>query len=373
MADTKLGLVSVVVPVFNTAPYLANCLDSILSQSYGHLELMAVDDGSTDDSPSILAMYAGHDRRIRVLRQPNQGQSAARNRALDATRGDWITFVDSDDHIHERYVERLLELALDRHADLSICSAVEYDPGTRQPVPNGHTTHIRWQIDHDAGSIDPRDESTKASILNICLAPWGKLCRAELARSLRFPESLRRYEDNPYVLGIAHKAERIAYIREQLYYYRRRIDSVSRMVETGQLWAQAYSEFLEAMRLCRMVFQDDPELLRAYTDQGLAHAQWNYAKLRMRERARARRLACSIGLSTHEVRRICGRDVAGLIRRAHRLCKLLVPPVLVHVLRPPLRWMREALRQRHAMSAAADASSPVAAGIAVARAPTTGA
>lgn len=92
-------LLSVIVPVYNVAPYLDQCLGSILSCGYSELEVIVVDDGSTDGSPVLCDAWAERDARLWVIHQPNAGQSAARNRALEQMRGDYFTFVDADDWV----------------------------------------------------------------------------------------------------------------------------------------------------------------------------------------------------------------------------------------------------------------------------------
>ena len=99
-----------IVPVYNVGAYLQQCLQSIASQSYAHLEVIVVDDGSTDDSGKIADEWASHDNRFRVVHQPNGGLSAARNTALDHATGRYVTFVDSDDFIAPQYVEVLCQL-----------------------------------------------------------------------------------------------------------------------------------------------------------------------------------------------------------------------------------------------------------------------
>ena len=110
-------LVSVIVPVYNVAPYLEQCLDSIVNQRYRNLEIILVDDGSTDESGAICDRYAEQDGRIQVVHKENGGQSSARNVALDMMTGEWVLFVDSDDWIELNTLELLFEQK-DERADL---------------------------------------------------------------------------------------------------------------------------------------------------------------------------------------------------------------------------------------------------------------
>ena len=97
-------LITVIVPVYNVEKYLTRCVDSIINQTYKNLEIILVDDGSTDSSPAICDNYAKKDSRINVIHKQNNGASSARNAALDIASGDYIGFVDSDDYIKSRYV-----------------------------------------------------------------------------------------------------------------------------------------------------------------------------------------------------------------------------------------------------------------------------
>ena len=108
---SKYPLVSIILPAYNVAPYIRQCMDSVVNQTYKNLQIICVDDGSADDTPSILKEYAEADPRIKLIIQENTGISIARNRALDLARGEWIMFVDSDDWLETYAVERCVALA----------------------------------------------------------------------------------------------------------------------------------------------------------------------------------------------------------------------------------------------------------------------
>ena len=117
--------ISVIVPVYNTEKYLNRCIDSILAQTFTDFELLLIDDGSTDCSGKICDEYAAKDSRVRVFHKENGGVSSARNMGLDNAQGEWITFVDSDDWVHEDFLKKRLALALNDNADIAYCD-VEY-------------------------------------------------------------------------------------------------------------------------------------------------------------------------------------------------------------------------------------------------------
>ena len=126
MLNIEIPLISLIVPVFNVEKYLKRCLDSLISQSYKNIEIILIDDGSTDESGKICDRYAKeHSNIIKVLHQENQGLSMARNAGLDIAIGEYIGFVDSDDYVEPKMFERLYNNLLESNADISVCSFFE--------------------------------------------------------------------------------------------------------------------------------------------------------------------------------------------------------------------------------------------------------
>ena len=124
----KKPLISVVVPVYNVEKYLPKCLDSLLAQSWQELEIIVVDDGSPDNSWDIMQEYARRDSRVRPIRQKNGGLSAARNAGVEAARGEWIGFLDSDDYVAPEMYERLYRAAAEQGAQMAVCSFTYVTP-----------------------------------------------------------------------------------------------------------------------------------------------------------------------------------------------------------------------------------------------------
>ena len=123
-------LISIIIPVYNVAPFLSQCIQSVLDQTYTHLEVIIVDDGSTDESPAICDKFAKLDTRIKVIHKKNGGLSDARNAGLDIASGDFIGFVDSDDWIDNDMYETLYNLISQYGADISACTHyLEYEDG----------------------------------------------------------------------------------------------------------------------------------------------------------------------------------------------------------------------------------------------------
>ena len=117
-------LVSIIIPVYKVEKYLVNCIESVLQQTFKDFELILVDDGSPDSSGKICEEYAQKDSRIKVIHQPNGGLSAARNSGIATAKGDYMTFIDSDDFIFPHYLEVLVKLCQENDADMSVCGMV---------------------------------------------------------------------------------------------------------------------------------------------------------------------------------------------------------------------------------------------------------
>ncbi|GBG97256.1 glycosyltransferase family 2 protein [Lactococcus termiticola] len=206
-------LISVILPVYNAESYLAESLDSLLNQSYQELEILAVNDGSTDQSLAILEAYAKADARLRVISQKNRGQGSARNQGLDEAQGAYISFVDSDDLLAPQYFEALLSALVESQADFST-SAYEKFKETKPDFS---------RIGKPARELFTGDEAERrfyaGDRVPFYIMPWGKLFKADIFEGLRFPEG-RFVEDEfiaPYFLD---RADRIVYLGEKLYFYR---------------------------------------------------------------------------------------------------------------------------------------------------------
>ncbi len=191
---------SVIVPVYNVEPYLPACLDSLLAQTLKDLEILLVDDGSTDASGTIADRYAAeHPDIVRCLHVDNGGQGRARNFALPLARGEYLGFVDSDDWILPEMYERLCGLADETGADVAVCDFLErYDDGSERLAPAALQDH-------------------PLSFAGSCC---NKVFRASLVRGLRFPEGLW-YEDFFFSAVMLMRSQRTEYLREPLYIYRR--------------------------------------------------------------------------------------------------------------------------------------------------------
>ena len=191
---------SVIVPVYNVEPYLAECVDSLLGQELSDLEIFLVDDGSTDRSGAIADRYAEQfPDKIRCLHTENGGQGRARNLALPLAQGDFVGFVDSDDWVRPDMYRKLLDRAEESGADIVVCDFLErFADGTERLLPANFQDHP----------------------LSAAGSSCNKIFRRSLIGELRFPEGLW-YEDFYFSAVMLLRARRTEYVHEALYIYRR--------------------------------------------------------------------------------------------------------------------------------------------------------
>ena len=210
-------LISIIVPVYNTAQWLRRCLDSICAQSYRNLEILCVNDGSTDNSAEILAEYAAKDARIRVFTQENAGLSAARNTALEHATGEWVTGVDSDDYLAPDAVEHAVE-QIQEGVDM-VCMQLLLVDEADNPIPDksGYYTLPTESLLTMTPALAGR--------LNVCFA--GKLWSRSFIEThqLRFPYKLV-HEDVAFYSCAISLLDKVAFCARPGYYYLQRRGSI---------------------------------------------------------------------------------------------------------------------------------------------------
>ena len=219
------GLVSVVVPIYNVDVYLADCLDSLLGQTYANLEIILVDDGSTDDSVSLCKRYVSRDERIRYYRKDNGGLSSARNYGVREATGDYVLYVDSDDAIAPSMVEQLMRALIDGNADVAVCGFQTFKDELGVPHHDVSTATFERMGASDALDYLYSEHSSGC-------AAWAKLARIELWRRVIFPEG-RRFEDFPRIHNLFNGDSAVMLTDEPLYYYRKRSGSITSSMSDG--------------------------------------------------------------------------------------------------------------------------------------------
>lgn len=198
-------LISVIVPVYNVEAYLERCIRSVFAQTYSDWELILVDDGSPDRSPEICDRYARQDSRIQVIHKQNGGLSSARNAGLDIKRGNYVTFLDSDDFWHPEYLQTLLTLCEKKQADIAQCGFIR---GRANSFPaNISVPHVRAYNNHSIFL----ERGAK-------IIMWGKLYKSKLFDDIRMPVG-KINEDDFTSWKLYYRASGIVVTDQLLYYY----------------------------------------------------------------------------------------------------------------------------------------------------------
>ena len=215
-----MDLITVIIPVYKVEPYLDRCVQSVIDQTYGNIEIILVDDGSPDGCPAICDAWAKKDDRVRVIHQKNGGLSAARNAGLDCMRGEYVSFVDSDDAVEREHIARLYDAIVRANADIAVCNFEKVtDPGDtierngdiKAETLSGHACLGRIAM-YAPGNI---------SFVIAC----NKLFRRNLFTGLRF-ENGRYHEDEWFCHKAYDLSAAVACIPDATYKYFIRSDSI---------------------------------------------------------------------------------------------------------------------------------------------------
>ena len=211
--------VSVIVPVFNAEKYLSGTLESLQKQTLQDIEILLVNDGSSDNSLSICKKFGKEDNRFRIIDQDNLGVSAARNAGILAAKGKYIGFVDADDELKPDMYEQMVNAIERSHADLVVCGAeihnfdgtVEYRYGSNITKIYGHDEALSKFLRGDC----------------FCIGVWSKLCRSEIAKGISFVSGKKMHEDKYYIFEYIMRSNTVCYMDVPLYIYMKREGSAT--------------------------------------------------------------------------------------------------------------------------------------------------
>ena len=244
MADEKRPLISIIVPIYKVEEYLPECVESILAQSFEDFEAILVDDGSPDNCGNICDEYAKKDKRIRVIHKENGGLSDARNKGIDAARGQYLTFMDSDDTITENYMEYLYSAAKEHDADIVQASLAKSRDkiGTNRPDRRGKEYDIRIMNMKDALF----DYLTCRTLYGNAVC---KLYKREVFGKIRYPKG-KLTEDEYTTYKVIMRSNTVVCVPERIYYYR---------IHQGSI-VRSYSE--RRFEPCREIPREIREALR---------------------------------------------------------------------------------------------------------------
>lgn len=219
-----MATVSMIIPVYNAQTYLPRCLDSIVGQTHKDLEILLVNDGSTDNSLAICEEYAAKDERIRILSDKNQGVSTARNKGIEQATSDYILFVDSDDEVHPQMVETLLYFSQQEDADVTVGRLHFIDEKTSVDIQHIASPNIEhW--DNEL-ALKHYLETTKASFF-----PVAKLYKRQVIGDERYPIHYKMAEDALFITNLyLSKPLKTVFVDVPVYFYINRGDSATKQV-----------------------------------------------------------------------------------------------------------------------------------------------
>lgn len=256
--DKKEPLVSIIVPVFNVEEYLARCIDSLISQTYKNIEIILIDDGSTDNSPSICDEYANLYSNIRVIHQINMGLSGARNSGLEVAKGEYVTFVDSDDWLSSDMIDINLKNMDDAAADIGITHYYG-------AFPDGK---LKNNVAIDSKMTFSSQEALKLFLFPgyLSVTAWGKVYKKSLWDEVKFEQG-KLHEDQYTTYLLLDKAAKIIFDPSPKYYYYQRPGSIGHSKftrKTYDLWHGIEEEY-------KFISTKYPEI---YRDISVARIFW---------------------------------------------------------------------------------------------------
>lgn len=307
--------VSIIVPVYNTQRYLRRCIESITAQTLSDFELLLINDGSTDGCGKICDEYAGKDTRIRVFHKENGGVSSARNMGLNHAKGEWITFIDSDDCVSPHYLRNLYQ-GISEKIDLVFSYAT-------RASENGH-----FEREHYPQKLISSDEIEVAFVENELswhTSPWSKLYRADLIRgkNLQFDESMHIGEDLVFLYTYILYCNQILFTGDTDYfYYYNNNDSLTKRVNSLQSELHGLSQINNMLdRLCEAKHISNPVALQkilwirgSYTGRVL-NALYHEAGISRTERMRTiKKLDLTPFLTAVRQRTFKGKFLSSLLR-----------------------------------------------------------
>lgn len=258
-------LISVIIPAFNSAHTLDACLSSVLEQTYGNLEIIIIDDGSTDNSKEICDQYASAHTRIRAFHQQNRGPSAARNVGLRAAQGQYIAFVDSDDELHPDYFKTLLEMLVRYEADVS---AISYQIVAQDKAASLVRENTKTLIFDSKEAVSDLLYQKHLDSSQCC-----KLYRRAIIDGMTFPEDIRVYEDLEFVYHVFCQCKRITWTDKKMYYYHKQ--SSGQMDSLSPITGDA---FMVMERIGQDLYHRFPHLTKAIENRTIS-VSFNILKL----------------------------------------------------------------------------------------------
>ena len=214
--------------------YLEKCLDSLLQQTYQNLEVILINDGSTDGSAAICQRYKNQDMRVKVYHKPNEGVTSSRNRALEAVTGDYIVFVDNDDCLELDHIQSLYDLLKKTDTDIAIGNFTQFIEGQGSFLIHVGADNYFEQV-YSSFDWFHHQYDRKYNLSQCFTVPWAKLYKAELFKDIFYPTN-QKVEDDYTTYKVYLQANKIAYMNKAIYIHRKRSTSVTRTVNLADVY-----------------------------------------------------------------------------------------------------------------------------------------
>ena len=270
-------LISVIIPIYNVEDYLDECIASVCNQTYGNLEIIMIDDGSTDKSGSIADKWSSLDKRCTVYHKKNEGISVARNCGIEKAKGKFLIFVDSDDLLEKNMIERLHQEALKEQVDM-VCCGIKRRCAEGDYVKAYRVLSRTYTLSEYLYEMYSRENGSEDNDMFLPLVvAWNKIYKRSLFEDIKYPVG-KICEDNAIIHRIVHKAGKIKWINEPLYVYRERQGSIMKMAFSPKRIDDFYAQ------LDRLYFMEDKtenlKLKRLMTTRCLNSGREYWCKIR---------------------------------------------------------------------------------------------
>lgn len=252
-------IVTVIVPVYNVEKYISECIKSIVEQTYTKLDIILVDDGSTDNSGLICDEYKGIDDRIRVVHKKNGGAASAKNVGLDLVKGNYVCFVDSDDFLSKDYVEKLLKNMIENNSDISECLFFNLYKDEKL----NESFYSQNRIFSSEQYLEQYIKDWKSSLF------WNKLFKANVINNIRFKKERRCIDDEFFTYKVILNSKRVSKLDEPIYFYRQRKSSAINNSRNNTQKVQDSIDIL--IERYSLVTNKYPKLKKEYIDHDICY------------------------------------------------------------------------------------------------------
>lgn len=270
MRNDSQALVSVIVPIYNVEKYLDQCLDSIEAQTHRNIEVLCINDGSTDGSPDIIRAHAEKDPRVRMVDKKNGGYGEGCNMGLDLAKGEWVSIIEPDDWVDPTMYEDMLTFAASFDGQIDIIKTpwtdVRYwnDPAKQKLRPSTMQGHVKT-------SSRPFTIAEETTLIEMHPSIWSALYRRGFLeeRGIRFPEYPGAgWADNPFLIETMCQAEAIVYLDKAYYNYRSDLPGSTKNHKTADAVTRPFERWIDMMGIIERLDITDERILKAHYLRG---------------------------------------------------------------------------------------------------------